>query len=703
MIPISRKIREHSCGRHELSDHVLKLGSRSVQVLNYAILTLIAVAGCSSDDRWQVEQVASETKARATREVHSDSGMSGQESQAETNTLQIPNDVTPVAGFGTGKQFEDQFRNLDPNVAGWMSEAFADAAAAQFDKLGKLIADPTLMDVKHLEPIVTANCQFRELGPSQKRVVLEDGSVTVRRGLSNHQAAEMKVGPSGLLDALNRFSRPLRSAAERRVKFKIVDVRVSGEFVVTRVLVHCSGRGDKDPRRSESSPVATTQINTTWECRWTRESPPRLLGMQSAASVSPSPHHQIYSNQSDDEVAAIFNGSYGIYEEITAGRNGQLGFDDVTSQILGDNTSFHSQLVWSYDHWRARSDRALISDLVGNHGIVVGDLDGDQLDDVLLLQPGGLPNRVFRHNVDGTASDVSSQLGLDVLDFSRSALIVDLDNDGDQDVVVGLAWALLAFENKGPRKFHMHPPIASHGQVHSLSAVDYDRDGDLDVYVCGRYSDGALSSEQKILGLPLPIHDANNGGPNTMFRNDGSFEFLDVTREVGLDKNNRRFTLAAAWEDYDNDGDQDLYVANDFGRNNLYRNDDGSFTDIAASAGVEDIGPGMSVTWSDVNGDGFADLYVSNMFSSAGSRITSQSQFMHGVDPTTRSMVRRFARGNSLYINSGDGKFRDATLSAGVNVGRWAWSSNFMDLNNDGLDDLVVANGFITADNPDDL
>ncbi len=85
--------------------------------------------------------------------------------------------------------------------------------------------------------------------------------------------------------------------------------------------------------------------------------------------------------------------------------------------------------------------------------------------------------------------------------------------------------------------------------------------------------------------------------------------------------------MAASWEDYDQDGDLDLYVANDFGRNNLYRNDDGQFVDVAAEAGVEDISAGMSVSWGDYNNDGQADLYVGNMFSSAGNRVTYQRQF----------------------------------------------------------------------------
>jgi hypothetical protein len=73
--------------------------------------------------------------------------------------------------------------------------------------------------------------------------------------------------------------------------------------------------------------------------------------------------------------------------------------------------------------------------------------------------------------------------------------------------------------------------------------------------------------------------------------------------------NNQRFSYAAAWDDYDQDGDFDLYVANDFGRNNLYRNDRTGFEDVADELGVEDTGSGMSVSWGDVNGDGWMDLY----------------------------------------------------------------------------------------------
>ncbi len=176
-----------------------------------------------------------------------------------------------------------------------------------------------------------------------------------------------------------------------------------------------------------------------------------------------------------------------------------------------------------------------------------------------------------------------------------------------------------------------------------------------------------------------------------------------MTERVGLDTNNRRFSLACAWEDFDNDGDQDLYVSNDFGRNNLFRNDAGTFNDIAAQAGVLDIGPGMSAAWGDHNNDGHPDLYIANMWSNAGNRITLQKQFLPRADVSTKQQARRHARGNSVYINRGDGTFKDTTQVSGANMARWAWSSNFIDLDNDGRQDLVVANGMITTADSGDL
>ncbi|MEE8142708.1 MAG: VCBS repeat-containing protein, partial [Planctomycetota bacterium] len=109
------------------------------------------------------------------------------------------------------------------------------------------------------------------------------------------------------------------------------------------------------------------------------------------------------------------------------------------------------------------------------------------------------------------------------------------------------------------------------------------------------------------------------------------------------------------------------------------------------------------VTWSDYNHDGFMDLYVSNMFSSAGGRIAYQDNFQSGASSSVRALYRRHARGNSLFKNNGDGTFSDVSVKAGVTMGRWAWGAVFFDMNNDGLQDIFVPNGFITNEDSDDL
>ena len=389
-------------------------------------------------------------------------------------------------------------------------------------------------------------------------------------------------------------------------------------------------------------------------------------------------------------------------------------FRDITEAVLGQNNSWHQQLSLGVDHWRGRLEANYGVDPNGNQGIAIGDVNGDDLEDVFVCQQGGLPNRLFIRQPDGTLKDESSESGVDWMEMCRSAVLVDLDNDGDQDLVMAQGWYLMIMANDGSGRFRVVLQEKSEANLHSTAAADYDNDGDIDIFFCGRNPAREAGRVGGILGMPLPYHDANNGGPNILLRNEGDLRFANVTVDAGLDQNNRRYSYAAAWEDFDNDGDQDLYVANDFGRNNLYRNDkDDSgkhyFTDVAATMGVEDISAGMSVTWGDYDNNGRMDVYVSNMFSSAGNRIAYQRQFRNNTSATELGHFQRHARGNSLFenvgakgVNQGDA-FRDVSQRAGVTMGRWAWGSKFADLNNDGLEDLYVANGFITTEDTGDL
>ncbi len=333
-------------------------------------------------------------------------------------------------------------------------------------------------------------------------------------------------------------------------------------------------------------------------------------------------------------------------------------------------------------------------EVTGPHGLAVGDVNGDGLDDVYLCESGGLPNRLLIQQADGSVKDVAAAAGLDFIEPTHSALWVDWDNDGDQDVALAVGRHVFFYANDGSVRFEQKAVAQSDSVARSLAAADFDADGDVDLYMCGYFN---RSGDSVGFGRPMPYHDANNGVRNHLLSNAGNWKFDDVTAAVGLDENNSRFSYAAAWEDVDNDGDLDLYVANDFGRNNLYGNEGKRFEDVAGQAGAEDLSAGMSVSWGDYNLDGLMDIYVGNMFSSAGNRIAYQRRYRAELGDAHQRAFRRHACGNTLFENRGNGTFADVTIRAGVNMGRWAWSSQFADVNNDGYDDLLVANGMVTS------
>jgi tetratricopeptide (TPR) repeat protein len=381
-------------------------------------------------------------------------------------------------------------------------------------------------------------------------------------------------------------------------------------------------------------------------------------------------------------------------------------FTEVTEAALGKNISFQRQLSSALDPWLATIDSAFMRASMGHHGVSAGDADGDGLDDLYVSQPAGLPNRLFRNRGDGTFEDVTESAGLAVLDDTAQSLFADVDNDGDHDLVLVTGAGLLLFVNDGKGHFTRVPDAFRFkgqllGTPMSVAMADYDRDGFLDLYLC-TYSYFIGAADDKA-GTPIPYYDAQNGPPNVLLRNDGHGHFVDVTDEVGLNENNDRYSFAAAWADYDEDGWPDLLVANDFGRKNLYHNEgikNGkvSFKDVAATAGVEDYGAGMSAAWLDYDNDGHLDIYTGNMWSAAGQRVTAAAGFMPDAPPAIRELYRRHARGNSLFRNRGDGTFEDVTLEARAEFGRWAWSSDALDFDNDGGEDLYIVNGMFTRD-----
>lgn len=559
----------------------------------------------------------------------------------------------------------DKLRRWNAGSDDWAGEDFSQAAQRQLDALVQAWNPGGGLSAEALAPLLAPDFGSTALRPADMAPVFDDGVLLVLRpppaSAADADALHSARGPPGFHAALENLLGSFDAAEDFHAKLKIFSLQEQSGRLTTQVRYFAQGSDAESHRR--------VQQQADWTCTWVLDdgAPPLL------ASV------RVHG-----------------FEEVYGPADGQPLYADCTESLFGSETIFGAQLLPGLNDWQRRLDGGLGFSDQSHQGVAIGDVNGDGLEDLFLPQPAGLPNRLFLHQADGTLRDHSAAAGVDFLDATRCALFLDLDHDGDLDLVMNLGPELVFLSNDGSGRFRVE--ISGHAPgVTTIAAADYDGDGFLDLYLCrylNPYEDQAI---------PLPYHDANNGLDNVLLRFTGDWKVQDVTESAGLDVNNRRFSFAASWEDYDNDGDQDLYVANDFGRNNLYRNDGGRFTDVAAAAGVEDISAGMGVSWGDYDRDGWMDLYVSNMYSSAGNRVAYQRQFLPGADPRVLDDLRRHARGNSLFLNRGDGTLVDVSLEQAVHRGRWAWGSVFADVNNDAWLDLVVPNGFVTNERSDDL
>ena len=554
---------------------------------------------------------------------------------------------------------------LDPTLAGWDTEVLQ-GDVQDFVKrmvLASLEGDAAIDTFA--ESSLLADFSSDSWCHETPRMVRDDGTLSV---WIHDGELEPPVLPSSA-SKLRWASHSMRQAyleprsAQRHVK--VIQVTQNEDQVQAKVHVHLVGAAAPTDERPEPRSL---QLHMLWKLSYTLEEEGLVLG-------------DIQSLQPTES-------AYGPPAATPL-------FADITRAALGDEL-VDLQLGPSLQHWRNQLDASLEPGLLGHHGLAIGDVNGDGLEDVYVCQPGGLPNRLLLRQPDGTTIDVAAQAGVDLIDASQSALFVDLDGDGALDLVLAAAARLLLFRGSGNGEFSA-PLMFDAPGVTSIAVADTDGDEDLDIFACG------YASPYDRTGIPEPYHDAENGQRNLFLRNDGDGIFIDATAEVGLAEAGRRFSLAAAFEDYDNDGDQDLYVANDFGRNALYRNDDGHFTNVAAELGVEDIGAGMGVDWADVNGDGWMDLLVSNMYSSAGKRIGSLARFHEGAPDEQRAEFLKHARGNSLFLNQQGTGFQDVSEAADITSGRWAWGAVFLDIQNDGWPDIFVPNGFVTGERTKDL
>ncbi len=309
------------------------------------------------------------------------------------------------------------------------------------------------------------------------------------------------------------------------------------------------------------------------------------------------------------------------------------------------------------------------------------DYNNDGHIDIFVSSSGrNTPCHLFHNNGDGTFTDVAQAAGLADLNTEggvMDAVWGDFDNDGWPDLYV-VKWSApnRLFHNNHDGTFTDVTESSGTGLVANGNAAiwfDYDGDGRLDLYIGNYFRPYDLWHLTTTKIMHDDFENARNGGPNVLYHNNGDGTFTNVAHELGVDDTG--WTLDVGACDLFNTGHMDLYLANDFGQDIIYKNNgDGTFTNVTKSALPIDTRKGMSVDFADLDGDGYPDIYVSD--------VTRQGYLVEG---------------NFLWHNNRDGTFTDVAPASNAADGGWSWGAKFVDLDNDGEMEIVVLNGFVSA------
>ncbi|MFT5088363.1 MAG: hypothetical protein ACI906_001293 [Candidatus Latescibacterota bacterium] len=367
-----------------------------------------------------------------------------------------------------------------------------------------------------------------------------------------------------------------------------------------------------------------------------------------------------------------------LYATVTDGR-ADAHFVDVAAQVGVD-----------FVHANGAQGKRYLPETYGA-GAAFLDSDGDGWLDLYLVNGGRIPglstvpiaaNELYRNQGDGFFTPVGQQVGVADTTYGMGASVGDYDNDGDSDLYVTNFGANRLYRNRGDGTFvDASAGVDDAGWGTSSAFADVDMDGDLDLYV-GNYVEYPVddplvcrvgNSDERLYCDPRKF----GGQVDRLYINGGAesgWTFVDRSREMGLE-NTQGKELGVIFGDYDEDGDTDLYLANDMTPNMLYRNDGTRFveTGLASGTSLNDEGvieAGMGVDMADADGDGRLDLFVTNF------------QW----------------ESNTFYRNLGHGFFVDATVSSGINKASMAYlgfGTGFLDFDSDGDLDLFVANGHV--------
>ncbi len=339
--------------------------------------------------------------------------------------------------------------------------------------------------------------------------------------------------------------------------------------------------------------------------------------------------------------------------------------------------------------------RDLGSRILSVQPLLVYDLNGDGLSEVIL---GGV--NLVHWNLGGGAFKRAPLLKFWPGEISESALLADFTGDGWADFlcIVGQSRKPVLFPGNSEGKFEQ-PGIPAASVTFQnpsvLTAGDIDGDGDLDCWMT-QYKPPYVRGQ-----MPTPYYDANDGFPSYLLLNTGQGRFVDVTEERGLAQRRMRRTYSSSFIDLDHDQDLDLVVVSDFAGVDLYQNDGkGNFSDVRDQWIDEWHNFGMAHTFGDYDRDGLLDMYVIGMSSTTARRLDQMGLQRTGFEKSAeqRSIM---GFGNRMYLQR-KGRFEEPAFRAQVARTGWAWGCSTFDFENDGDQDIYVANGHISGSSAQD-
>jgi hypothetical protein len=337
-------------------------------------------------------------------------------------------------------------------------------------------------------------------------------------------------------------------------------------------------------------------------------------------------------------------------------------------------------------------------------GAAWGDYDGDGWLDLYVVNESGpltdtaeetaaspASNRLYRNLGDGAFEDVTEQARVGYRGCGQAAAWGDYDNDGRLDLIVTNYGENVLYRSLGDGTFEDVSARSGVGGTKGFWAGaswgDYNRDGFLDLYVCGYVDyeydpeDASAQSRQYNVAIPASLNPSTyKRTPNLLLCKNGDGTFVEVAEAAGIDNPDGR-SLSASWCDFDDDGWADLYVANDISDNVLYRNrGDGTFEDISHNAWVADYRGAMGLAVGDWDGDEDIDIFVTHWIAQENALYNNMTAEFADVE----AMSEQGVRFTDVADHNGLGQ---------IALDYVGWGTSFVDVDSDGQLDLLVANG----------